>query len=59
MDLGLGVNYTKSSIIPINVDEEKMKILAGTFNCKIGSLPFTYLGLPSVPCIQRFKIVCL
>jgi hypothetical protein len=23
-----------------------MKILAGTFNCKIGSLPFTYLGLP-------------
>jgi hypothetical protein len=46
MAFGLRVSYAKSSIILINVDEEKMKILAETFNCKIGSLPFTYLGLP-------------
>lgn len=33
-------------MIPINVPEEKTEILAGTFGCNIGSLPFTYLGLP-------------
>jgi hypothetical protein len=43
---GLRVNFSKSSILPINVPPEKMAILAGTFGCQIGSLPFTYLGLP-------------
>jgi hypothetical protein len=43
---GLQVNYTKSYIYPINVPQEKMVILAGTFGCDIGSMPFTYLGLP-------------
>jgi hypothetical protein len=40
------VNYSKSSIYPINVNSQKMKILSRTFNCQIGSMPFTYLGLP-------------
>lgn len=31
---------------PINVPPEKMVILANTFGCDIGSMPFTYLGLP-------------
>jgi hypothetical protein len=42
---------------PINVSPEKMKILSRTFNCQIGSMPFTYLGLPlglSKPRIQHF-----
>lgn len=43
---GLRVNYPKSNIIPINVKEEKMRILVGILNCKIGSLPFTNLCLP-------------
>jgi hypothetical protein len=43
---GLQVNYTKSHIYPINVPQEKMVILAGMFGCDIGSMPFTYLGLP-------------
>ena len=43
---GLRVNFCKSSIVPINVSSEKMSILAGTLGCQIGSLPFTYLGLP-------------
>ena len=43
---GLKVNYNKSNMIPINVSEEKMQILAGTFQCNIGAMPFTYLGLP-------------
>lgn len=41
---GLRVNYRKSQMYSINVSEEKMT--AGTFGCDIGSMPFTYLGLP-------------
>jgi hypothetical protein len=43
---GLHVNYHKSNIYPINVSNQKMAILANTFHCKVGSMPFTYLGLP-------------
>jgi hypothetical protein len=43
---GLHVNYHKSNIYPINVSNQKMEILANTFHCKIGSMLFTYLGLP-------------
>ena len=43
---GLHVNYNKSCILPINVSEDKMMQLASVFDCSIGSLPFTYLGLP-------------
>lgn len=43
---GLCVNFHKSQILPINVSAEKMRILANTLGCRVGSLPFTYLGLP-------------
>ena len=33
-------------MVPINVDNHKMEVLPGTFGCNIGSMPFTYLGLP-------------
>jgi hypothetical protein len=33
-------------MIPINVYEEKVKHLAECFGCLVGSMPFTYLGLP-------------
>jgi len=33
-------------MLPINVLAEKMEILSQTFGCSIGTLPFTYLGLP-------------
>jgi retron-type reverse transcriptase len=42
----LKVNYHKSSLIPINLSQEESKILAHGFNCQLGSMPFTYLGLP-------------
>lgn len=42
---GLHVNYRKSQMYPINVEPEKMNILANTFGCEIGTFPFTYLGL--------------
>lgn len=43
---GLKVNYNKSFMVPINIDQDRLQHLARTFNREIGSLPFTYLGLP-------------
>lgn len=43
---GLKVNFSKSSMIPLNVDEVEAARLAGIVGCKLGDLPFTYLGLP-------------
>jgi hypothetical protein len=45
---GLKVNYAKSMMVPINISEERFDILAQTFGCSKGSLPFTYLGLPLI-----------
>jgi hypothetical protein len=42
----LKVNYVKSHIVPINVSQEKLNHLVATFQCQVGVLPFTYLGLP-------------
>ena len=36
---GLKVNYNKSSLIPINVSEDKVEILTNTFHCKRESFP--------------------
>jgi mannosylglycoprotein endo-beta-mannosidase len=43
---GLRVNYNKYMMIPINVTHKRLNILASSFGCATGSLPFTYLGLP-------------
>jgi hypothetical protein len=43
---GLRVNYKKSSMYPINMSSERLAHFASTLNCKAGSFPFTYLGLP-------------
>ena len=45
---GLKVNYAKSQMIPLNLSQDQINILANTFGCQIGTLPFTYLGLPLV-----------
>lgn len=44
--IGLKVNYNKSMMVPVNVTEQRIQILANTFGCSAGSLPFTYLSLP-------------
>ena len=46
LSTGLVVNCNKSSMIPINVHPERLAVLASAFGCAIGSMPFTYLGLP-------------
>jgi len=43
---GLRVNYQKSCLVPLNLSQEKASSLARVFGCQLGSLPFTYLGLP-------------
>jgi hypothetical protein len=43
---GLKVNFYKSELIGINIEESWLKDAASALNCKVGSLPFNYLGLP-------------
>ena len=43
---GLHINYTKSSLIPINISNDRALTIATLLDCKIGVMPFTYLGLP-------------
>ena len=43
---GLQVNYQKSSLIPINIPEERVQLYTDALNCQLGAMPFTYLGLP-------------
>jgi hypothetical protein len=52
---GLCIKYHKSSMLPINVDDGLLQLLADAFGCKLESFPFTYLGLSvdtSRPSIQ-------
>lgn len=53
---GLKVNYNKSSMVHINVSEERAEILINTMGCKRGFFLFTYLGLPlglSKPIVEQ------
>jgi hypothetical protein len=40
------INYNKSDMTVVNLDEEKTKGYAKTFCCKIGNFPFKYLCMP-------------
>jgi hypothetical protein len=43
---GLKVNFWKSCVMGINVSEEFIGMASNFLNCRIGSVPFKYLGLP-------------
>lgn len=43
---GLKVNFHKSQLIGVNVEDEWLKRAAGFLNYKVGCVPFIYLGLP-------------
>lgn len=43
---GLKINYSKTMMLPINLSEDRLDLLARTFGCSKGTLPFPYLGLP-------------
>lgn len=46
---GLKINFHKSSLVPINLNQQDVPPLAEFFGCTIASMPFTYLGLPLGP----------
>jgi hypothetical protein len=43
---GLKVNFSKSRLFGVNVENDFMTIAAKFLNCKLGTIPFVYLGLP-------------
>jgi hypothetical protein len=40
------VNFRRSEMIPLNLDENRIHKLAHVLNCHVGVLPFRYLGVP-------------
>ena len=42
----LKLNFLKSMMVLVNIDEVKLDILLRTLGCTNGTLAFTYLGLP-------------
>ena len=53
----LHVNFHESFLALINVHDSKAIHLANTLGCNVGTMPFTYLGLPlgtTRPSIQDF-----
>ncbi|XP_057785479.1 uncharacterized protein LOC131003029 [Salvia miltiorrhiza] len=42
---GLGVNFNKSSLYSMGVDDAKVQRMAEVLNCKVSALPFKYLGV--------------
>jgi hypothetical protein len=45
LSMGLRINYNKSQMLPINVSNDLLNMLASDFGCQVGAMPFTYLGL--------------
>ena len=43
---GLQVNYSKTCMMPLNINTQRLDELAGFFGCATATLPFPYLGLP-------------
>lgn len=43
---GLKVNYHKSSLFGINIEDSWLREAASILSCKVGRIPFIYLGLP-------------
>jgi hypothetical protein len=43
---GLMINYDKSTLVPINQDNEDQMQISNILGCPIASFPHTYLGIP-------------
>nr|KYP35530.1 Retrovirus-related Pol polyprotein LINE-1 [Cajanus cajan] len=43
---GLKVNFSKSTLMGYNVESQQLQIMASILHCRVGSTPFSYLGLP-------------
>ncbi|GKV46692.1 hypothetical protein SLEP1_g53669 [Rubroshorea leprosula] len=57
---GLKINFSKSTLYGINIEENWLNMAASTLNSKCGQLPFLYLGLPvggNPHCLRFWKPV--
>jgi hypothetical protein len=43
---GLKVNFNKSMLVGLNIEESWLIEATSILNCKVGKVPFLYLGLP-------------
>jgi hypothetical protein len=43
---GLKVNFHKSLLVGVNINDSWLNVAASVLNLKIGKLPFVYLGMP-------------
>ncbi|KAK1439737.1 hypothetical protein QVD17_05557 [Tagetes erecta] len=43
---GLKVNYKKSRIFGLGVNDNETNVMAGLLKCQVGNFPFKYLGIP-------------
>ena len=43
---GLAINFGKSTLVPMLVDVEALRIMVASMQCTVGESPQTYLGLP-------------
>jgi hypothetical protein len=43
---GMRINFHKSEVIPLNMEEDMCHEIAHPLNCPLGSLPFKYIGVP-------------
>jgi hypothetical protein len=43
---GLKVNFNKSMLVGVNITDSWLHEAASALNCKVGKVPFLYLGLP-------------
>ena len=53
---GLQINFHKSSLFGINVKESWLEEAANSLQCKVGTLPFSYLGPPIGSNVSRIKV---
>ena len=52
---GLKINFAKSEVVVTGVDDLEAMRVAHLLNCKLGSYPFNYLGLPITPDMLHAK----
>ncbi|KAJ0483299.1 putative RNA-directed DNA polymerase [Helianthus annuus] len=52
---GLKINLSKSCLLGIGVDENRVIDMADVVKCKSGKLPFTYLGVPIGENMKKVK----
>ena len=52
---GLKVNFNKSSLFGVGVNDMEVSSLAAAINCKVGRFPMKYLGLPIGVSMNRLE----